>query len=151
MTPEPGCETPRVDDVSERLPDAYATAASDGGIALYGTARSLARIASCIRDDGIAGLASPPPEVVEGTPLDAVRVVSAKGPVELRVVGRTIEVAGDCESRAKLAASVENLTADMPFGGVVARHVDVEHFPGHGFLSENSTWMTVTLLAIPDV
>jgi hypothetical protein len=139
-----------VDDVSERLPDAYATVASDGGIALYGTAKSLVRLASRIRDDGLAELASPPPEVIEAMPLDAVRVVSARGPVELQVVGRTVEVAGDSESRSKLAASVENLAADVPFGGEVARHIDIEHFPGHGFLSENSTWMTVTLLAIPD-
>ena len=53
-------------------------------------------------------------------------------------------------TRAYLAASVENLAVDDPFGGVVARHIDVEYFPGHAFLSETFAWMTVTLLAIPE-
>src|SRR4051812_17738280 len=113
MTPEPGARLPCVDDVSERLPDAYATVAPDCGIAFYGTAESLLRLASRIRDDGVAELASPPAEIIEAAPLDAVRVVSARGPVELRVVDQTIEVKGDRESRAKLAASVENLSADL--------------------------------------
>jgi hypothetical protein len=136
--------------MSETLSDAYATAASDGGIAFYGTAESLLRFASRIRDDGLAKLAAPPHEVSEATPIDTVLVFATEGPVELQVVGQQIEVTGDRESRAKLAASVENLAADMAFAGVVARHIDVEYFPGHGFLSKNSAWMTVTLLAVPE-
>jgi len=139
-----------VNDVSETLPDAYATVASGGGIALYGTAESLTRLASRMRSDGVVGLASPPPDVIEAASLHAVHVASVDGPVELRVVGQTIEVTGDRESRDKLAASFENLAADLAFGGLVARHIDVEYFPGHGFLSAKSTWMTVTLLATPE-
>ena len=139
-----------MDDVVERLHGAYATVASDGGIAVYGTAEALTRLASRIRSDGIVSLAPPPAEVIEAASLQAVRVVSADGPIELRVVGEAIEVAGESDCRAKLAASVENLAADRAFGGVVARHIDVEYFPGHGFLSEKSAWMTVTLLATPE-
>ena len=135
---------------SRRLADAYASVASGGGIAVYGTAESLLRLAAHVQSDGVVGLASPPAEVIEGPPLRAVRVVSADGPVELRVDGLTIDVVGGKESRDKLAASIENLAADEPFGGVVTRHIDVEYFPGHGFLSEKSTWMTVTLLALPE-
>jgi hypothetical protein len=150
MTPERTATLSCVADVSETLSAAYATVASGGGIAVYGTAESLRRLASCIRSAGVAGLPPPPAEVIEAESLQAMRVVSAHGSVELRVVGQAIEVVGDSDSRAKLAASVESLAADDPFGGVVARHIDVEYFPGHGFLAENSAWMTVTLLATPE-
>ena len=94
-------------------------------------------------------MAVPPAEVVETRAVRAVEVVPGDGPVELRVDAETIIVRGSDEARAKLAASVENLAGDAPFGGVVARHIDVEYYPGHGFLSEQSAWMTITLLAVP--
>ena len=62
----------------------------------------------------------------------------------------TVEVEGGDNPRAKLAASIENLATSPAFGGMVARHIDVEYFAGHGFLAEASAWMTVTLLAAPD-
>jgi hypothetical protein len=139
-----------VGDAPERLARAYASIASQGGIALYGTAESLVRLASRIQSGGIVRLASPPPEVIESGALHTVRVVPGDGPVELRVARDTVEVKGGDVPRAKLAASIENLASDATFGGVVARHIDVEYFPGHGFLSERSEWMTVTLLAAPD-
>jgi hypothetical protein len=131
------------------LSDAYASAAADGGIALYGTADSLTQLARHFRGDGIVRLASPPAEIVETTALQAVQVVPGEGPVELRVDGESIVVGGSDAARAKLAESVEHLADDAPFGGIVARHIDVEYYPGHGFLSELSAWMTVTLLAVP--
>ncbi len=96
------------------------------------------------------GLDTPPAEIIEGPPLDAMLVVPTDGPVELRVDTHTIEVVGGKESRAKLAASIENLAADLAFGGPVARHIDVEYFPEHDFLSERSAWITVSLLALPE-
>lgn len=149
MSPERTAILPRVEGVSEKLTNAYATAASDGGIALYGTAESLTRLATRIGSEGVVELATPPAETVEAAVLQVVRVVNARGPIELRVIGQTIEIAGDSASRAHLAASVENLAVDDPFGGVVARHIDVAYFPGHGFLAETSAWMTVILLATP--
>jgi hypothetical protein len=135
-----------VDASQVRLTGAYASSGSNGGVALYGTAGSLRRLASHIRSDGDVRLASPPPETIEAAALHTVRVVPGDGPVELRVVGDSIEVTGRADLRAKLAASVENLASEAAFGGVVARHIDLEYFPDHGFLSERSEWMTVTLL-----
>jgi hypothetical protein len=108
------------------------------------------QLARCIRAGGVVRLAWPPPEVIEAAPLDAVTVLSGEGAVDLRVVGETLEITGGGDARARLAASVANLARDEAFGrGVVARHIDVEYFPGHGFLSERAAWMTVTLLATP--
>lgn len=137
-------------DVSESYADAYATATSDRGIALYATAESLGRLADRIRSRGVVGLATPPDEVIEATSLTLLRVMDAPGAIELRIAGQAIEVAGDSNARTLLAATVENLAATDPFGGVVARHIDLEYFPGHPFLSETSAWMNVILLATPE-
>jgi hypothetical protein len=143
MTPEEAARLRVVGEV------AYASAAADGGIALYGTADSLMQLARIIRTGGTVPLPAPPAEIVETKALRAVQVVPGDGPVELRLDAETIVVGGSNEARAKLAASVENLAGDDPFGGVVARHIDVEYYRGHGFLSERSAWMTVTLLVVP--
>jgi hypothetical protein len=137
-------------DAGERVSGAYATVAPRDGIAVYGTADSLMGVAKHIRSDGVVGLARPPEEIVEVAALHGMRVVPVEGPVELRVVDGTVEVRGSSDCRARLAAGIESLAATPPFGGVVARHIDVGYFPGHPFLSENSAWMTVTLLATPE-
>jgi hypothetical protein len=90
----------------------------------------------------------PPPEsVVETSALRAIRVLAeGGGPIELRASGNTIVIAGGSDALGKLAATLENLAVTPQPAGEVSRHVDLEYFPGHGFLSETSMWMTVTLL-----
>jgi hypothetical protein len=133
------------------LAGAYASLTADNGIALYGSAESLRSLASIIRNGAPTdiNLSAPPEEVLEEGPLRTIRLLAGDdGPVDLRVTGEAIEIAGGASAMAKLAASLENLADTPAFGGEVPRHVDLEYFPGHSFLHERSTWMTVTLLPV---
>lgn len=135
------------------LAGAYASLAQDGGIALYGSAESLQNLGDVIQAGAPTDvhLSPPPEEVLEEGPLRMIRVlVGEGGPIELRVVGETVEIVGDAAARTKLAASLKNLANTPAFGSEVARHVDLEYFPGHSFLGEGSTWMTVSLLPVLD-
>jgi len=132
------------------LVGAYASLARNNGIALYGSAESLRELASVIRAGGLTdiGLSAPPDDALEVAPLRGIRVLTGdREPVELRAIGEVIEMAGGSDALNKLAATFENLAAAPELGGLVPRHVDLEYFPGHGFLGEGSVWMTVTLLS----
>jgi hypothetical protein len=130
---------------------AYASLTQDGGIALYAPAESLRILADAITAGAAANipLTAPPAEVLEKGPLRMIRLLAGEaGPVNLRVVGETIDIVGGADARAKLAASLRNLASTPAFGGEVPRHLDLEYFPGHSFLGDASTWMTVTLLPV---
>ncbi len=136
------------------LAGAYASLAGENGIALYGSGESLRSLASIIRVGAPAhvDLPAPPEDAVEIAPLRTIRLLrSDREPVNLRVTGKVIEIAGGVGALSKLAASLENLADTPEFGGQVPRHIDVEYFPGHGFLGEGSTWMTVTLLPVSSI
>ena len=136
---------------SRRLAGAYASVSQDGGIALYGSAESLRNLADTIGGGAPADidLSPPPEEVLEKGPLSTIRVFAGDGGlIDLRVVGESVEIVGGAAPRAKLAAGLMNLANTPAFGGEVPRHIDLEYFPGHGFLREGSTWMTVTLLPV---
>jgi hypothetical protein len=135
------------------LAGAYASLGRDNGIALYGSAESLRTLASIIRGGEPADIdLSPPPEdALEIAPLRTIRVMTGeRETLNLRVTGEAVEMAGGSGALSKLAASLENLADTPDSGGQVPRHIDLEYFPGHSFLGEGSTWMTVTLLRILD-
>jgi hypothetical protein len=135
------------------LGGAFASLARGDGIALYCSADALRNLASIIRDAAPTdvGLTMPPEDVVEEAPLRAIRVLSGDAdPIDLRVAGDAIEIEGGSSALAKLAQTLENLADAPAFGAEVLRHVDLEYFPGHGFLGAASTWMTVILLPTPD-
>ena len=130
------------------LENAYASLADRGGIALYCSAAALRELAGVLREGSAeVALAAPPESVLETGPLRTIRAVQVDGALmQLRAKGETMEITGDTATFGKLAATLENL-ADTPQVEVdVPRHVDIEHFPGHSFLGEDSMWMTVTLL-----
>jgi hypothetical protein len=136
---------------SRALAGAYASLAEGNGIALYGSADALREVASLIRLGASAevGLSELPEEDLEVAPLRTVRVrTTDQNSVDLTVAGDAIEIVGGTRSLEKLADTLENLAEEPAFGGEVLRHVDLEYFPGHGFLSEESTWMTVILLPV---
>ena len=135
------------------LDGAYGSVADPDGIALYGSASSLQALATAIRAEDPAEfvLATPPDEIVEARRLDVIRIrVERDRAVELRVNEGAVEIVGAPASLSKLAATLENLAEEDPFLGIVSRHVDIEHFPGHAWLAQESSWMTVTLLAVPE-
>jgi hypothetical protein len=93
-------------------------------------------------------LATPPHEVAESGAVEAIRLLAgSEGAVVVRASREAVVVSGDNHALGVLADTLDNLAATpQPLGGVI-RHVDLEYFPGHGFLGENSMWMTVYLLS----
>lgn len=127
---------------------AYASRARGGGIALYGTAASLSSLSDVIRTGtgATVDLLAPPRDALEDGPLEELRVIGGDGPVTLSLSGTVIQISGGDVARAMLADSLLNLSTAPPLSGPVPRHVDFEYFPGHNFLHEGSTWMTVIRL-----
>jgi hypothetical protein len=133
----------------KELAGAYASLAEPEGIRLYGSAEALREVARLLGQKSPAEtrLAAPPADVVEVRAIRTVRVLPADaGPIELRSNEDAIEIAGGIAARRNLAATFENLAGTPQVSSPVPRHVDLEYFPGHSFLSEDSMWMTIFLV-----
>jgi len=114
------------------------------------SARGLHAIADWLRREPSIDieLMTPPQEVIEVAPLRVLRLTPiAEGKICIRAESDVLEVRGGPEARHQLAETLINLalSAGDPAGAVV-RHVDLEYFPGHYFLAEDSMWVTVVLL-----
>ena len=131
---------------SLRLMSAYASLAEPNGAALYASPEGLRTLASFLREGSALEieLAPPPDKVVEAGPIETIRLLPGNGPVLLRTTEDVIEIAGGSEAFSTLAATLENL-ADTDDGEAeaVARHVDLEYFPGDKLLDASSSWMTI--------
>ena len=126
--------------------DAYGSYAAPGGARLHASPSALRQLAAFVRDGSATEIVlRPPPEgLTESGAISGIRVLADDdGPVSLRAVGSEIEIVGDATARGHLASTLENLADSPPTGTSVTRHVDLEYFPGHGFLSETSMWISV--------
>jgi hypothetical protein len=133
------------------LSNVYASLADPYGVALYASADALREIAKLL-DNGSSvqiALGEAPSDIVQAGPVRALRILPAEGPIEIRADGEIIEIAGGVEARRMLAATLKNLALEPYDEGPVPRHVDLEYFPDHGFLSERAMWMSVFLLPEP--
>jgi len=137
------------------LLSAYASFAHPDGVALYGSQTALRTLANLLRQSGSFDLAmgAPPAEATEEGPVRAIRIVDASSeePVVIRRSDGIVEIVGGLPARRRLADALDNLAQLTDrLGGPVRPHVDLEYFPGHGFLTEDSMWMTASLIAEPD-
>src|SRR6266508_113715 len=79
----------------------------------------------------------------------ALSIRRSDAPIVIREVRDGVVVFTGTEALLdRLAAGLENLAATPASEGPVLRHIDVEYFPGHPFLAEESQWMTVMLLPV---
>ncbi len=128
---------------------AYATFADPYGVGLYASAEALRQMAALLQTGEPAdmALAAPPDDLVEAGAVRTFQFLPEDdGPIDIRTDRRDVQIVGGATARSILAATLENLADEPSLDSPVAIHADVEYFPDHPFLSENSMWMTVILL-----
>jgi hypothetical protein len=129
------------------LVGAYGSFAPPDGARLHASRYELRRLATFVRGGSATEikLAPPPERLTESDAIRAIRVLTHDdGPVSLRrATGSDIEIVGGATARGRLANTLENLADSPPTETSVTRHVDLEYLPGHGFLSEQSMWISV--------
>lgn len=124
---------------------------SPGGAALYATSAAFRALAGRLRqaDRDVIDLDSPPEDLVEEAPIRHLKItiLSSAEPAAIFRQDDVLELAGGLDAMCKLAETIENL-ADLTdrLGGAVQPHVDLEYFPGHGFLDSRSIWLTLLLI-----
>ena len=128
----------------------YGSLASGGG-ALYATAAALRGLATDLRQggSGVVDLDTPPAGQIEVAPIRqlAFAVSLSDEPVAIGRQGDVLLLEGGSQSMSKLAQTFENLSVSTEqLGECVAPHVDLEYFPGHGFLGGSSLWLTLILV-----
>ena len=95
------------------------------------------------------GLDRAPDEVVEEGRIEqiAIRTLVNDERVVLRHAGTVLEITGSSSAMGKLGQALENLAESAQrIDDLVRPHIDLEYFPGHGFLDADSTWVTVFLI-----
>jgi hypothetical protein len=117
------------------------------GARLDASRHELRRLATFVRGGSATEikLAPPPERLTEPDAIRAIRVLAHEdGPVSLRrATGSDIEIVGGTTARGRLANTLDNLADSPPTETSVTRHINLEYFPGHEFLSEQSMWITV--------
>lgn len=122
-----------------------------GGAAFYATAAALRTFADDLRQAGrgVVDLVSPPAELVEEASIRQLlfTIQPSDQPAAIGRRGDVLVVAGGSHAMSKLAETMENLAdSSDQLGGTVPPHVDLEYFPGHGFLDSSSMWLTLVLI-----
>jgi hypothetical protein len=129
------------------LVGAYGSFAPPDGATLYAPRYALRRLATFIRGGSALEikLVPPPERLTESGAIRAIRVLTHDdGLVSLRrATGSDIEIVGGATARGRLADTLESLADSPPTETSGPRHVDLEYLPGHGFLSEQSMWISV--------
>jgi hypothetical protein len=134
----------------ELLRSVYGSLADPQGVRLYGTPAGLVELAALFRRDSPTrrALGLPPAAEVEVLALRSISFApTADGPILFAAEGDELEISGGQDARAKLAGTLWNLAGDSQPASGVQRHVDLEYFPEHPFLSARGLWMTVYLVS----
>lgn len=127
----------------------YGTVVPRGGVDLYGSSDGLKALASLLRHASNTELVLDelPSHLLEVGPLRSIRSRSPDdGSVNMQITRDALDISGGIHAREMLTRSLDMLAAAPPTGTGVLRHLDVDYFPEHPFLSEQSAWATILLL-----
>ena len=125
----------------------------EGGIELEGTAEALGRLATLLRRGGADGAHSLTiPTDRAAAPYDGfiaqLRLETTSGRVRIHRDGDTLRIEGSAEALVTLAQNVAFLVSQGGATGSVCdehRHVHVEYYDNHPFLSQEAEPLTIVL------